>query len=178
MRLSRKVLVIIGFIVIGIVLGLMVSNYFETAAEHTALQDRLALAQTRIPSLTSQKAELENDERQARSRLDTGRAKFPQAVESIEYGDDLFDLAVKSNVRIARLNASPPANREVGGITYSVSSFSLTISGEVKDMLGFVDALRAARDFQLPWGAEVKTVNISYSGRQATISIDIYAYKG
>jgi hypothetical protein len=178
MRLSRKVLVIIGFIVIGIVLGLMASNYFETAADHTALQEKLALAQTRIPALTAEKAELENDERQARSRLDAGRAKFPQAVESIEYGDDLFDLVVKSNVGITRLTASPPTNREVGGITYSVSSFGLAITGEVKDMLGFVDALRTARDFQLPWSAEVKSVTISYSGKQASINLDIYSYKG
>ena len=178
MRLSRKVLVIVGFIVIGVVLGLMASNYFETAAEHTALQERLALSQTRIPALTAEKAELENDESQAKSRLDAGRAKFPQAVESIEYGDDLFALASSSNVRITKLIPSTPANREVGGITYSTSSFLVVVEGEVSDILDFTHAMRTAQDFQLPWSADVTGVNIDYGGRRASINLTIYAYRG
>jgi len=177
MRVSRTVWVIVGFIVIGIVLGLMASNYFETVAEHRALEGRLTTAQTRIPALTAEKTDLENQERQATSALETSQAKFPRTVESIEYGDDLFALATASNVRLTRLTMGSPGTREVGGITYSVSTFVLVVDGQIKDILGFVHALRNPRDFQLPWSSQIREVNIAYGSGQTLIGLDIYGYK-
>lgn len=178
MRLSRKIWVIAGFVVIGVVLGLVASAYFQSADQYRALEDRLAVAQTRVPTLTTEKEGLENDERQAESRLNTSLAKFPRSIEIIEYGEDLFALAAGSNVRIVRMTASAPGNTEVSGVTYSTSTVSMTVEGNVVEILEFIHALRTAGDFQLPWSAQVGGINIDYGSRRASIPFTIYAYKG
>ena len=177
MRLSKKVWLIAGIAVLAVVLGFLFSSYFQTAAEHRELRDRHTLAQDRLPGLMAQKADLTNQESPARSSLETSQAKFPQSVESIAYGDDLFNIADESKVRITKLTASSPVDRQVGAITYSVSSFVVVVKGDVKDVLDFVHALRTTGDFQLPWSAQVKAVIIDYGGGQATVNLDIYGYK-
>ncbi len=178
MRLSNRIIVIVGFAVIAVVLGLTASYYLQAVAEHGALEDRLAVAETRVPALTAEKEDLQNEETQAMSKLRTSQARFPEAVDSIKYGEDLFDLAVKSNVRITRLTASAPSNTERGGVTYSTSSFSLVVQGDVANILDFVHSLRTAGDSQLPWSVELGGINVDYGGRRASISLTVYAFKG
>ena len=177
MRLSKKVWLIAGIAVLAVVLGFLFSSYFQTAAEHRELMDRHTLAQTRLPGLIAQKADLTNQESQAKSSLETSQAKFPRSVASIEYDEDLCRIAVESKVQIIRLTASSPVDRQVGAITYSISSFVVVVKGDVKEILDFVHALRTTGDFQLPWSAQVKAVIIDYGSGQATINLDIYGYK-
>lgn len=177
MRLSKKVWLIAGIAVLAVVLGFLFSSYLQTAAEHRELMDRHTLAQSLLPGLAAQKADLANQDSRAKSSLETSQARFPRSVESIEYGDDLFNTADESKVRIIRLTASRPVDRQVGAITYSISSFVVVVKGNVKEILDFVHALRTTGDFQLPWSAQVKAVIIDYGGGQATVNLDIYGYK-
>ena len=182
MRLSKKVWLVAGIAVLAVVLGFLFMTYSQTAAEHRQLDDRLTLAQSRLRELPArelpaQKTDLQNQERRAESSLETSQDKFPQSVASIEYGDDLFNTADESKVRITRLTASSPVDRQVGTITYSVSSFMIVVKGDVKDMLDFVHALRTTGDFQLPWSAHVKEVKLNYKSTEALIGLDIYGYK-
>ena len=179
MRVSKKIWVIIGFIVIAIVLGLMASNYFQASAEHRALEERLTLGQTRVPALTAEKEDLENQERQARSMLETSQGKFPEEIESIEYGEDLCRIAVKYGLKVIDFSTSPPADKTLEGLTYSVSSYKIVVGdGTIANILSYLDELRMARDFELPWSADIREVKVDYVKTQATISIDIYGYKG
>lgn len=178
MRLNKKVWLVVGIVILAGALAFLFSTYSRTAAEHNALQDRLSSAQTRLPSLIAQKDDLQNQLSQATSALATSRAKFPAAVASIEYDEGLCETAVASKVQISRITASPPGDKKVGTITYSVSSFVVVVTGEVKDILDFVHALRTGRDFEPPWSAEVKQVDINYQSRQALIGLDIFGYKG
>jgi len=177
MRLSKQVWLVVGIAVLAVVLGFLFMTYSQTAEDHRQLKDRLTVAQTRLPGLTAQKADLQNQDSRARSSLETSQAKFPESVASIEYGDDLFDTADESKVRIIKLTASSPVDRQVGAITYSVSSFVVVVKGDVKDMLDFVHALRTTEDFQLPWSAHVKEVELNYKSGVALIGLDIYGYK-
>ena len=177
MRLSKKVWLIAGIAVLAVVLGFLFMTYSQAAAEHGQMEDRLEQARSDLDRLTPQKADLANQDSQARSSLETSQAKFPESVTSIEYGDDLFNIADESNVRITKLTASSPVDRQVGAITYSVSSFVVVVKGDVKDVLDFVHALRTTGDFQLPWSTRVKVVIIAYGSGQATINLDIYGYK-
>ncbi len=178
MKTSKKVWLIVGIAVFAIVLALLFSTYSRQAGEREQLENNLFVAQALLPKLTAQKGDLKNQLAQAQSLLDRSRAKFPQSVESIEYGEDLFEIADDCDVEITKLTASMP--KEAGGATYSVSSFVVGVNGDVSDILDFVDALRAGVDFQLPWSAEVTAVKINYAGEgdSATINLDIYAYKG
>ena len=181
MKLSKKIRLIIGIAIFAIILAVLFSTYFRQAGEREQLKNNLSAAQILLPALTAQKGDLEDRVAQAQSLLDSSQAKFPESVESIEYGEDLFEIADDCNVEITRLTASMPADKKIGAVTYSVSSFAVDVNGDVSDILDFVDALRAGVDFQLPWGAELTAVRISYAGEDTGGTVhqrDIYAYKG
>ena len=178
MKTNKKVWLIAGICVFAIVIALLFSTYSRQAEERGKLENDLSTAQVRLSTLTKQKGDLENELAQAQSLLNTSRAKFPESVESIEYGEDLFEIADDCDVAITKLSASMPTSAE--DAIYSISSFAIGVAGDVSDILDFVDALRAGADFQLPWSAELTAARINYGGGgdSATINLNIYAYKG
>ena len=183
MKPSKKVWLIIGIAIFAIVLAVLFSFYSRQAGEREQLENDLVVAKALLPQLTAQKEDMEDQLAQAQSLLDRSRAEFPESVECIEYGEDLFEIADDCDLRLTTLRPSKPTAKKVGAVTYSVSSFAVSVKGEVSDILDFVDALRTGVDFQLPWGADVTSVKISYSGGEvttgtATINLNIYAYEG
>jgi len=189
MKKNKKVWLIVGIAIFAIVLAVLFSTYSRQAGEREQLENNLFTAQALLPRLTDQKGDLENQLAQAQSLLDRSRAKFPEVLESIEYGEDLFEIAYGQNlysmasgcgVDLTKLTASLPTDKNVGAVTYSVSSFVVVVEGDVSDILDFADALRAGADFQLPWSVDVKSVNMNIASGTAiaTINLDIYAYKG
>ena len=176
MKLSRTVWLVVGIVIFAIVLGVLFSIYSGQIGEREQLSDRLLNAQTLLPGLVANREDLEHQLAQAESLLDKSQAKFPEAVESIEYDDDLFEIADDCNVDITRLTSSKPTSIKVGAVTYSVSSFAVVVKGNIDDVLDFIYAIRTGEDFQLPWSADVKSVSMGTGG--ATINLDIYGYKG
>jgi len=190
MRLSRKVWIILGLIVFVVLAIILATTYSSQVGERRELSDRLTVAQNRLPVLTGEKETLEADLQRARSALGASEAQFPRVVESIEYGEDLFRIAygydlctmlAGLDLDLTSLSASTAAARQIGAVTYSVSSFTIAIAGNVDNILKFIDALctqidyRLAWSFQEPWSVGVNTVTMSPTG--ATISLDIYAYR-
>lgn len=178
MKLSNKVKLILIVVILVAALGVLFTIYFRQVAERNDLNERLDRAQTLMVGLGSQKADLQIKLAQAQSLLNASLARFPRSVESIEYGDDLFEIAADCNVVIGRLTASPPADKKVGAVTYSVSSFVVAVSGGIENVLKFVYAVKTGDDFQLPWSADVKNVSVDVAKSSATINLDIYGYKG
>ena len=176
MKLSKKVWIIIGVCIFAAVLGILYTFYFRELGEREQLSDRLATAEALLPGLTAVREELEDQLAQATSLLNKNQAKFPESVESIEYDDDLFEIADDCNVDITSIRALTPTSQRVGTVTYSVSSFTVAISGDIDDILDFIYAIRTGDDFQLPWSAEVTRVSISIAARTATINLNIYGY--
>jgi len=192
MKLSRKVLLILGVIVLVGALVAVYMIYFQLAGEGNLLEDRLDTAQTLLPGLIASKSALESQLADAQSLLGESRAKFPSAPESIEYGEDFFRVAYGQNlytmaegagVNLIKLTASQPADRKIGTVTYSVSSFVVTITGDLNNTLKFIDAIgtrinyKLTWNFQLPWSVEVKSINRNPGGT-TTINLDIYGYRG
>jgi hypothetical protein len=174
---GNKVRLIAIAVVLVAALAVLFTLYSRQAAERNDLNERLDRAQVLLNGLGNQKTSLQSDLAQARSLLDTSLANFPASVESIEYGDDLFEIASDCNVRITTLTASPPEDEKVGAATYSVSSFVATVSGTSENVLGFIDALRTGEGFQLPWAADVNSVTMDSDRSTATINMDVYGYK-
>ena len=172
---SKKVWIIVGIGIFAIVLGSLYTLYFREVGEREQLSDRLSAAEALLPGLTAASEELEDRLAQATSLLNKNQAEFPESVESIEYGEDLFEIADDSNLDLIELRPSKPTNKKVGTVTYSVSSFTVAVSGDIDDILDFIYAIRTGDDFQLPWSAAVTRVSIS--GTAATISLNIYGYK-
>jgi hypothetical protein len=177
MKPSKKVWLIVVIVIFAVAVGVLFSIYSGQNGELAELEDKLSNAQTLLPGLTNNREAKEDELTQAESLLEAGQAQFPESVESIEYGDDLFEIADDCNVSLTKLTASKPTNKKVGTVTYSVSSFVVVVEGSIDNILEFIYALRTGDDFQLPWSAEVTGVKTNVSGGTATISMMIYGYK-
>ena len=192
MRLSKKVWLVVVIVIFAIVLGVLFSIYSGQVGEREQLSDRLSTAQTLLPGLVASREKLEDQLTQAESLLDKSQAKFPEALESIEYGEDFFKIAYGQNlysmasgcgVDLTRLTASKPTDKKVGTVTYSVSSFVVVVKGDIDDTLDFIDAIGTGIDyklswsFQLPWSVDVKNVKMDVARSATTINLDIYGYK-
>jgi len=178
MKLSKKVWLIVVIVIFAVALGVLFSIYSGQNGERAQLNDRLSGAQTLLPGLTNNREAKEDELTQAESLLEAGQAQFPESVESIEYDDDLFEIADDCNVGLTKLTASKPTNKTVGTVTYSVSSFVVVVKGNSDNILEFIYALRTGDDFQLPWSAEVTSVKTNVSAGTATVNLVIYGYKG
>ena len=175
MKISRKVWLILGAVIIVAALVSLYIVYSGLAGERSDLNTRLSRAQAFLPGLTTQKQDLENQLASAQSSLETNKTKFPESVESIEYGEYLFEIADECNVNLASLNFPKPADKKVGAVTYSVVSLSLPVSGALTDIFDFIDIIRTDERFA---STDVKSVNLNVAGSGATINLDIYGYKG
>ena len=179
MKLSKKVWLIVVIVIFAIVLGVLFSIYAGQAAERGELQNRLDDDEDDKQALNITLDDLKDDLASAESELKKYRAEFPESVESIEYGEDLFEIADDCNVDLTSLSPSAPTSKKVGAVTYSVSSFALVVKGNIDDILDFIYAIRTGEGFDLPdfpWSADLKGVNID--GSQASMTLDIYSYKG
>jgi hypothetical protein len=177
MRLSRRVGLILGAIVlIAALIGAYVV-YYQTARERNDLSSRLTEAQDSVTTLTANRTDLQNQLAQAQSLFDASQAKFPQSVESIEYGEYLYEIAHDCNVVLLSLSFPTPASKKVGDVTYSVVSLTLPVSGALDNIFDFIDTLRTDDRFA---STEVKVISITMGGGEASaaISVDIYAHKG
>jgi hypothetical protein len=179
-KIDKKVWLIIGIVVFIIALVSLIRIYAQQAKEQGPLKTSMAQQQALWNKLTNDKKDLENDLEEAQSLLDTSRAKFPESVESIEYGEDLFEIADDCNLELTILRPSTPINTKEGAVTYSVASFLIQVQGDVNDILDFVNAIRTGDGFQLPWSAEVEGITIDFgdAGAIASITANIYGYKG
>lgn len=192
-NINKRIWLIIGIVIFVAALVFVVRAYSQQAQEQEQLKANIAAQQALLRTLSATENSTQNKLNQAESLLDASRAKFPQLVESIEYGEDLFKTAYGENlyamadgcgVNLTSLTVSTPTNRAVGAVTYSVASFAVTVSGAIDNVYKFIDAIGTGIDyrlpwsFQLPWSVDVTGVTIGAAGGSATINLDIYGYKG
>jgi hypothetical protein len=174
MRISKKVGLIIGAVILVVILVILFTTYSRQARDRNDLNAKLSAAQTLLPILTTQKTDLENQLAQAESSLNANKAKFPESVESIEYGEYLFEIADECNVDLTFLTFPKPTARTIGAVTYSGVSLALPVRGELDNIFDFIEALRTDERFA---SAEVTAVKTDVAG-SATINLNIYGYKG
>lgn len=174
MKLSKKVWLIVGIGIIVVLLGILFTVYFQQVREQQELNERLSAATVLSTRLEADKEDLEDQLPQAESLLNTSQAKFPQAVESIEYGEYIFEIADRCHLTLASLIFPKPINKKEGSVTYSVVSLSLPVSGALADIFEFIDIINTDARFA---STQVNSVNLNVAGGGATISVTIYSYK-
>jgi hypothetical protein len=174
MKRSNKVWIIVGIGIIVVLLVIVFTVYFRQGREQEDLNNKLSAAQILSTTLTNQEADLKNQLASAQSLLASSQVQFPQAVESIEYGEYIFEIADRCNLRLNSLAFPKPVAKKEGAVTYSVVSLSLPVSGEVADIFEFIDIIKTDPRFT---STQVKSVNLGVAGESATISVDIYGYK-
>ena len=175
MKINSKVGLIVIIVVIIAALAGLYTVYSRQAAQRSQLNERLNTAQTLQPGLNASKTDLEGQLAQAQSSLNSSQAQFPASVESIEYGEYLFEIAERCNLQLATLSFPRPAARTVGSVTCSVVSLSLPVSGTLENIFKFIDLIRTDPRFA---STQVNSVNLNVGGGSAVIAVDIYGYKG
>ncbi len=212
MKLGKIAWLILGIGIIIIALGSLYMLYRGQLAEQERLNDALSLAQATVPKLAvdrtnleSTLTELQDKLAQATSRLKTAKAAFPtSSVESIEVDELLFQIADAWDLDITSLTAEEPSVQivevevediDVADVTYSVTSFTVAVKGEVTDILDFINTIVTHEDFIT---ATVEVVNITVpeplteeekadlteeeieekEKPSATIQLVIYSYRG
>jgi Tfp pilus assembly protein PilO len=172
--LSKKVWLVVGAGIIVVLLVLLFMNYFQQVAEQRDLEGRLDAATARSTTLAADRQTLENQLAEAESLLYASQAQYPQAIESIEYGEYLFEIAEKCNLTLASLTFPRPGASTSGSVTYSVVPLSLPVNGALEDIFEFIDTIKTDPRFA---STSVNSVTMSGGGGGATISITIYGYR-
>lgn len=187
MRISRTAWLILGIGISVIAVSILVWVYFDQSGEQKTLNESLSGAQKTLPILVSQREDLESQLTQLKSELAQAESLFYKAkasfesVESIEYGEALFDIADDCNLEITKLTASEPSDEKVETITYITASFTVVVEGTVADILDFVDTIATDEDFA---NATIELVNMQVPEPEeegkpsATINLVLYGYQG
>jgi len=175
MKINSRVGLIVIIVVIVAALAGMYMVYSRQGAERSQLNEKLDTAQTRQAGLAASKTDLQGQLAQAQSSLNSSQVQFPASVESIEYGEYLFEIAERCNLQLATLSFPRPAARTVGSVTCSVVSLSLPVSGTLENIFKFIDLIRTDPRFA---STQVNSVNLNVGGGSAVIAVDIYGYKG
>jgi len=175
MKISSRVGLIVIIVVIVAALAGLYTVYSRQAAERSQLNERRDTAQVLQSQLTATKSDLEDQLASAQSSLDASQAQYPASIESIEYGEYIFELVEKCNLQLASLTFPRPAARTVGSVTYSVVSLSLPVSGALENIFKFIDLIKTDPRFA---STQVNSVSLNVGGSGATIAVDIYSYKG
>jgi len=173
MKLGKKASLVLGAVVIVAALVVVGVFYSRQAGQMGDLNDRMDRAEILLPGLTASKNNLEDQLVSAQSLLEASQAQFPASVESIEYGEYLFEIADECNVKLDSLSFPKPVAKRVGLVTYSVVSLTLPVTGTLDNIFLFIDTIRTDDRFA---STQVKTVSMNAGGK-ATISVDIYGYQ-
>ena len=174
MKISSRIgLIVIIIVIVAALAVLYTAVYRPQAAERDDLLARRDGAQVLQTQLTDSKSNLEGQLAQAQSSLNSSQTKFPAAIESIEYGEYIFELVEDCNLQLASLSFPRPAARTVGSVTYSVVSLTLPVSGTLENIFKFIDLIKTDPHFA---STSVNSVNLNVAGGSATIAVDIYGY--
>ncbi len=189
MKLSRTALLILGTGIFVIAFGILFMGYSQQSGEQERVEEELSAAQELLPQLISEKedwesqlTQLESQLTQATSSLNSSKARFPQAVESIEYDEELFLIAHACDLEITNLTASEPTDLEVEDVIYTVTYFEVEVQGEISDMLCFINTI-ATGEYFTPATIELVEMEVpelegAEGNPSVTITLVIYSYQG
>ena len=184
MKLSKKSwLILIVGIAIAIFAGLWLARG-QQVDEQEQLREELSIVVMRLNGLqgeeiSSQQGELEKQLSQTISQLETAKAVLSQSTGSIAVSGALFDIAEAIGVEITEISSSGLSSDSLGGITCSVLPLTITVEGDVADIISFVGSLN--HDFTT---GIVKSVEISIPETtseetvSANIQLHIYIFQG
>jgi hypothetical protein len=136
MKVSKLTWLILGIGILVIALGAMGMVYRGQSGERKDVEASLVQAQSVLPDLVAQNTALQaqSDELNARvaaarGLLSEAESGFALSVESIETGQELCKVADEKGLAVIDFTSDKPGSRKLNGITYSVTSFSITVEG-------------------------------------------------
>ena len=154
MRFSKMAQLILAIGIFAIAIVFLYRMNQQKAEEYEHLNIQLEAMQQILPQLITEKDELEGRLSQLKIELDRaevsleqGKAKFPSEIDAIDYSKRLFDMARDRDLVVVKFVGSEPAEQNVEGVIYTVTSFDLDVRGEVADILDLVNIIVTDEDF-------------------------------
>jgi Tfp pilus assembly protein PilO len=154
MKFSKTAQLILAIGIFAIVLVFMYRMNQSREAEHEQLSTQLATAQTLLPEIVAENEELEGrlnqlqlELNQAEASLKEIKAKFPASTDSIRYVELLCQMAYDRNLEMMSLFTSEPVEQTMEEVAYTTVSFEIEVTGQVADILDFVNAIAIGEDF-------------------------------
>ncbi len=131
----------LGIIIVAFVsLGIARSQQIQ---EQKQLDEKLSVAELRLDQLQlkqlyAQKNELEGRLSETTIQLEAAKNALRQSIESIEVTDSLFEIAEACGVEIAEISSSELGSDTLGEITCSVIRLTLSVEGDVPNLILFI----------------------------------------
>jgi len=185
LKLSKKSgFILIAGIAIAIFAGLWLARD-QQVDEQEQLREELSIAAMKLENsqnneeISAQQVQLENQLSQTISQLETAKAALSQSAGSIRVSGTLFDIAEATGVEITEISSSQLSSDSLEGLTCSVLPLSVTVEGDVADIISFVGSLN--HDFTT---GLVKSVEMNIpettceEAASANIRIHIYTFQG
>lgn len=191
MKLGKPsyLLVILG--VVAAIFAVLWVMRSQQAPEQERLYEELSVAVVRLDNfnsddLLSLQAELEQQISQTLSQLETARATGAQSVESISLSGTLFDIAEGAGVEVTAISSAPQSDSNWQGIACLSLPLTVTVEGEVPDILSFIGGLdrtlataviRSAV-ITIPETTDGEDSSAEIQRPSANIQLGIYSYQG
>jgi hypothetical protein len=105
------------------------------------LSAQMAQAVADVAAWNSKIALLQTELGQARLSLTQTQSKFPASAQTIEYNETLMGLAKSCNLTMSTVVSTEPVLGDIGSgdFTFYANVFTINVSGQVSDILDFVD---------------------------------------
>jgi hypothetical protein len=134
---------------------------------------------SRLGGVNSTLAEINGTFQDVLDQLDQNvTEQFPyNETQSIEIGEELFQAADVANVTISSYTCSLPYEVTIDGVKYQVFSISLSVEGQVPNLLEFLSSWPLSQEF--PCDFKSVTINMpEEEGGDASMSfnLEIYCY--
>lgn len=180
---------VMGFLRVLLVLVILAAAglyviYKIRVSDVDSLKLILASTENSLPPLVAKQdvlktlsAQTKNQMDWANTRLDTAVQSLSSNMESTEYGQALFALAKSNNLNIAGISTAPTVARIDGGLSYYVSTYQLTLSGNPDDISKFLQQMVDDTRFQSVAVTNIDISDLDQAVSTARIELSCFAYK-
>ncbi len=182
MKLGKKSLLIIAFGIFAIVLFGLWSVYSQQLTRKAELAGNLDTARLKLNGLNNEplahrQDELEWQLEQVGAQSAAAREMLAQPIGSIAVSDHLFEIAAAHSVNITAIRSSGRAEAEMAGLILPLLPLSITATGDIADLAGFIT--RLSHDYPTSLISTVG-MNIPETGEAASVDIEmaIFSYRG
>ena len=191
MKFGKVTLIILGVVVLGVAFGYLYMQYTKQLDEQAQLKAKIATNQATVAKLVAERESVQAQVTKLNEQLDQKKALlaaatasaanmtagWPKDAESIEYDEQIFNLAAGWDLNINVVQAGEAAAKTVNGIGFMNTKFDVSVTGQplavgfteaseyedyvyqkVGDILGFIDAMANDKSFA---SASVDIVNIT-----------------
>ena len=132
-------IIIVAFGSLGIARAQQVEQRDQVEEELTVAERRLDNFQ--LNQLRAQKEELEVRLEETVSQLNATKDELGQSIESIGVTESLFEIASANDVEITSISSTDISTGKLAGITSSIVRITLSVEGDVPDLISFITAL-------------------------------------